>query len=408
MVDVLRRPAAPPRTGNAVRSVAMVTTWQTQCGIADYASDLSAALAGAGVASDTVAIDRQRMRYMTEAELHREFAALAARAQGHDVVHVQHEYGFFAGAYGWGVSLRVFDRFLTALRKHTPRVVVTMHSEPVFLDHPARSAHDRLRHAGRRRLWWSLTRGINAADGVGVVVHSRSTRRRLIDSGFHAGRINVIQQGIPRPRQAVDANARRDARAQLGLDDDDLLLGIFGFMSRYKGYNIALEALRHLPERFHLMALGGPHPLGSDSALEDVLADLSRRQKLRGRVHLTGFVPASQLAALRSSVDICLAPYLTTPRLSSSAALSWALASGRPVIASRIPAFEELSEDGHCLELVNAERPRELAHTIAQLAVDEARQEPLIANARAYAAENSWEARARQHVALYASLRRGG
>jgi len=390
-----------------VRSVAMVTTWRTQCGIADYTADLSDALGDAGVACHTVAIDRQRMRYMTEAELHSEFSRLAAQAAGHDVVHVQHEYGFFAGAYGWGVSLRVFHRFLDALRRHTPHVVVTMHTEPVFLEEAVTSPRDRLRQIGRRRLWWSLTRSINAHRGVRVVVHSRTTRRRLVDLGLDAGRVSIIPQGIPQPWQAVEATARREARAGLGLDDDAVVLGLFGFMSRYKGYNVATDALRHLPGNIHLLILGGPHPLGSDSALEDVLAELSRRKQLRSRVHLTGFVPAARLAALRSTVDICVAPYLTRPRLSSSAALSWGLASGRPVIASRIPAFEELAEDGQCLHLVNPERPRELAHAIEQLAADEHRQETLATNASAYAAANSWDARAADHLALYTALRRG-
>jgi glycosyltransferase involved in cell wall biosynthesis len=413
MAEVLRVDRQPiletrPRPVPAeVRSVAMVTTWQTQCGIADYASDLSTALVDAGVDCSTVEVDRQRMRYMTEDELHVEFARLADRAAGHDVVHIQHEYGFFAGAYGWGVSLRVLQRFLKALRRHTPMVVVTMHTEPVLLEQSGTSVHDRLRHAGRRRLWWSLTRSVNADPGVRIVVHSRTTRRRLVDSGLHADRVSIVPQGIAQPWQTVDAASRRQARAELGVDDDAVMLGLFGFMSRYKGYNIALEALRQLPEHHHLLILGGPHPLGSDSALEDVLTELARRKALRGRVHLTGFVPTSRLAALRSTVDVCLAPYLTRPRLSSSAALSWALASGRPVIASRIPAFEELAEDGGCLELVNAERPRELAHAVQQLVADPQRQETLIANASAYSAANSWDARARDHVALYAALRRG-
>jgi glycosyltransferase involved in cell wall biosynthesis len=409
-VDTERIVDAPRRLplSGEVRSVAMVTTWQTQCGIADYASDLSAALLDGGAACGTVAVDRQRMRYMTEAELHAEFAGLAERAGGHDVVHVQHEYGFFAGAYGWGVSLRVFHRFLRTLRRQGQAVVVTMHTEPVFLDDSGKSAHDRLRFAGRRRLWWSLTRAVNNDPGVRIVVHSRTTRRRLVDSGLRAERITVIPQGIPQPRQSVDTGARRQARAELGVDDGAVVLGIFGFMSRYKGYNVALDALRNLPPEYHLLILGGPHPLGGDSALEDVLAELSRRKSLRDRVHLTGFVPAEELAALRSAVDICVAPYLTRPRLSSSAALSWALASGRPVIGSRIPAFEELSEDGTCLELVNPERPRELAHAIVRLAADPRRQEELVDNARAWCAANSWDARARDHLALYAALRRGG
>jgi len=403
-VDDTQLAEAPPLPAG-LRSVAMVTTWRTQCGIADYTSDLSEALADAGLDCGTVEIDRQRLRYMTETELHAEFARLAERAAGADVVHVQHEYGFFAGAYGWGVSLRVFQRFLRTLRRQGQTVVVTMHTEPVFLEEPVRTARDRLRLVGRRRLWWSLCRRVNGSPQVRILVHSRTTRRRLIDTGLDARRVSVLPQGVPQPRPAVDASQRLEARARLDIPEDAVVLGIFGFMSRYKGYGIAVDAMRHLPDRYHLLLLGGPHPLGGDSALEDVLADLSKRPKLRRRVHLTGYVPASQLAGLRSTVDICLAPYLTRPRLSSSAALSWALASGRPVLASRIPAFEELSEDRGCLELVNPERPRELAHAVEALAADEARQQRLIDNARACAAQNSWDARARDHLDIYAELR---
>ena len=404
-VDDARLVEAPPMPSD-LRSVAMVTTWRTQCGIADYTSDLSEALADAGLECGTVEIDQQRLRYMTETELHAEFARLAERAAGADVVHVQHEYGFFAGAYGWGVSLRVFQRFLRTLRRQGQRVVVTMHTEPVFLDDAGTSPHDRLRFLGRRRLWWSLSRAVNADPGVQLVVHSRSTRRRLVDSGLRASRLTVVPQGIPAPRAAVDASARSRARAELGVDGDAVVLGMFGFMSRYKGYGIALEALRSLPPEYHLLILGAPHPLGGDSALEDVLAVLQRRKSLRDRVHLTGFVPASRLAGLRASVDVCIAPYLTRPRLSSSAALSWALASDRPVLASRIPAFEELSEDGGCVQLVNPERPRELAHAVQQLVADPERQAELVANASAYSAANAWSVRARQHLAVYAALRR--
>ena len=38
------------------------------------------------------------------------------------------------------------------------------------------------------------------------------------------------------------------------------LIGVFGFLGRYKGFDTAVRALHHLPKDYHLVIFGGVHP----------------------------------------------------------------------------------------------------------------------------------------------------
>ena len=38
------------------------------------------------------------------------------------------------------------------------------------------------------------------------------------------------------------------------------LIGVFGFLGRYKGFDTVVRALHHLPKEYHLLIFGGVHP----------------------------------------------------------------------------------------------------------------------------------------------------
>src|SRR5690349_4349833 len=92
--------------------VTQVSTWDTACGIAHYTSFLRDALEAQGVEVDVLTVDRDELRYLPRRELLDHFDALATRLPDSDVVHIQHEFGFYAGRYGYGTSVRAFSRFL--------------------------------------------------------------------------------------------------------------------------------------------------------------------------------------------------------------------------------------------------------------------------------------------------------
>ena len=83
--------------------------------------------------------------------------------------------------------------------------------------------------------------------------------------------------------------------------------------------------------------------------------------------------------------------------------MSWALASGRPVIGTNIPAFRELNSELEVLQLVTPSAAHELARAITLLDEDEETAKRLVTNASALARKNSWPEVARAHIDLYSS-----
>lgn len=385
--------------------VTQVSTWRTQCGIADYTGHLVGALAGAGVEANVVAIDKSATRYLSSTELHTYFDRLAARASDSDIVHIQHDFAFFAGPYSLGASLSNLRRFLRELRRRRKPTVVTFHTDPFWFVRRNQLILDQALQIATRAAWRvAMPSHFARREGAGVIAHSRTTRRHLIDTGIPAKSIEVVAQGVPWS-SAADASRqeRAAARARLGLPPEAIVLGMFGFVASYKGFRVALDALRRLPERYHLLIVGGRHPLNLARDLDPIL-DARRDRGIASRLTFTGFVSPEQRDVCLTATDICLAPYEEYPITSSSAAITWALASGRPAIASEIPAFREITDQEDCLELVAPGSPAELAFAVETLSLDDERQRSLTDAAARFAKANSWARVAERHVEIYSRL----
>jgi len=126
---------------------------------------------------------------------------------------------------------------------------------------------------------------------------------------------------------------------------------------------------------------------------------------LRARVRVTGFLDAAAVDLYHAATDICLAPYLD-PTQAASAGIGWAIASGKPIIASSIPAFVEINDTADCLVTSTPGAEHELAWHIERLHGDRALQDRLTTNALRYAAQWSWGTVAQAHVDLYGELLR--
>jgi FkbM family methyltransferase len=382
--------------------VVQVSTWQVQCGIAAYTEHLCRGLSDHGIEWDVAPIDRELTRYMSRRELREYFAELSDHFDGADIVHIQHEFGFFAGAYHYRESVANFRRVLRAAQQHGRPAFVTLHTVPFTIDWTvvdfSRLPLEQAMLIGARAWWRTTLAPLLNRDAV--IVTGRTARRLLIDSGVKAGRIDVIPCGTPMrtgPAHAVDIAA---ARRRLGLDPDATVLGIFGYLSANKGYRTVLQALERLPERFQLLLAGGPHPNDEHSALGEVLERLEDEPELKGRVALTGYLPESAVHDCLAATDILLAPYRDRTQV-SSAALAWVLASGKPVIASRVPVFRELIADSGCAELITPDSPGELALAAQRVADDALLRDALVARARTWCQDNSGEKIAARHAERY-------
>ncbi len=379
--------------------VCLVSTWNVQCGIAGFTAGLQAALNDHGIATSILELDRVALEDMPRGELGEAMTDLGRQSAAHRTVHVQHDFGLFRGAYGRIESIRNLHRFLKAARRGPERIVLTFHAMPplatLSLADPLGLARDQL----ISRLWRRLVVPLVDGRQVVAIAPSRYQRRLLIDSGIPADAITVVPQGVPDLR--ADAFDSRQAKEELGLDPDARIVVQFGFIAAHKGHLVALEAMSALPQRYRLAVVGGVHPHAIDDLTYDsFVKEMLEQPRVASRVRITGWVPDSDVSLWLAAADLCIVPY-TTPDIPTSAAAIWALSSGRPVIATRIPAFAELANEWGCFEMVSSGSAYELAESAIALERDQQRVKQLVENAERLCAAWAWPVAAEAHARLY-------
>lgn len=382
-----------------------VSTWDVPCGIATYCANLVRALDRRDVRSDVYPLAPHLWRSLVTTDVAELVADIAAQASRYDLVHVQHEHGLFGHAVSYKAAARNYGTMLRLLRDAGRPVVTTFHTEPLGSG-PATGRFslrdalpDALRAWGRRAAWHRhVARSFKP--GTMAIAHTPGTRRSLIKRGIPAASVHVIPHGcLPQRDLRIDALM---AKQRLGLPASSVLLTMFGFVGTYKGQDLAVRALARLPERFHLAICGGPHPESQDRAFAAVLRAV-KKLGLEHRVTITGWMPEEESAVYAAATDICLAPYRDAT-LSASGAITWALASGRPIVASRIAAFQGICREQPCMLLTTPGMIDEIAWAVEKLAADADLGASLVAAARRYTDAHGWDDTARRTHDLYTAL----
>ena len=327
-------------------SVGFVSTYPpTTCGIATFTASLREAVAAPR--SDVVALVDQRGRIPFGPEVvaelvrgsSRSLRDAAAALRGSDVVVVQHEFGDDGGRNGSEVLglMRLLD---------VPTIVVahTVLSSPTWL---------------QRRLVRRL------GEGTGMVIaQSAVARSLLIDRyGLSRERVAVVPHGAP---PNVSLLPERDGCRRP-------MILTWGLLSRWKGIEYGIEALARLrdldpPPRY--VVLGELHPKVvalEGNAYIDLLAARARDLDV---AHLVEFSSSyaderTVLARIREA-DVILLPYLSREQVVSGVLVE-AIASGRPVVATRFPHAVELLAEGSGI-LVPHDNPRRDCRRVAKAA----------------------------------------
>ncbi len=188
--------------------------------------------------------------------------------------------------------------------------------------------------------------------------------------------------------------SKAEARANLKVPRDSLLLGVIGRVEPWKGQDVSIHAVRRLRERglpAHALLVGETRsPTWPEFASEvrTLIAELGLGQ----HVSLTGHLAAPQVALASLDVLVC-----SSREEGFSLAVAEGMAAGIPIVATRCGGPEDLIEDGANGLLVPAEDPAALAKAVARLAAD-----PALARGLAVAGRATW---AGQFTARHAAER---
>ena len=373
-------PAAPRRR------IAIVSTYDELCGIAGYTRALEKQLAPHVELTvfdlDQYLLRSKHKRVQRLADEH--IREIAAALKGFDCVNLQLEHGTLGRT-----TRQILHRF-RMLADAAPALSVTMHTVLVQEDLPLEVSIRLLLSGHLPSLGkvidlyikgLSMGRGIQGylhrlqeKKPVSIIVHTKRDMRIIRD----LYRINNVYHHplsfIPRPlAQHVRRTTGRAAFPLLqGLPENARLIGTFGFLSPYKGFETAVQALKFLPEDHHLLIFGGLHPQGirreepidpyilkllraarigqtpldhikeSNVAISpsgDMLTLIADHPKsMQNRIHFMGALSDDEFYAAMALCDVAVFPYMEVGQ-SSSGPISIAIEMGTRVIASRTAAF---------------------------------------------------------------------
>ena len=149
--------------------------------------------------------------------------------------------------------------------------------------------------------------------------------------------------------KAIESN--KVFRNRYNLGDSDVIIGVFGFISDYKGHLTAIKALRILPENYKLMIFGSQHPQSIlsnsdiDPYLEILIKEIKNRRKgdLSNRVYFCGSLSDDEFITALNQVNFTVLPYKETGQ-SGSGVASITLETRAKSIFSNNKAFFELSK----------------------------------------------------------------
>lgn len=161
---------------------------------------------------------------------------------------------------------------------------------------------------------------------------------------------------------------RGEARSALGLDPDDLAIGIVGRLVPIKNHELLFDAVSILVDR---LAAGDPEApsvrvlvVGSGER-EEALKGHVRRRDLEGRVLWLGW--RRDLPSLYSAMDVLALP---SKDEGTPVAVIEALAAEVPVVARDVGGVGEVLEGGRWGRLVDDEDPEAFAEALADVLGD--------------------------------------
>ena len=182
----------------------------------------------------------------------------------------------------------------------------------------------------------------NAAD--------RDTLRRVLKPGRH----EVVGNGVDLARFTPDPEGRRRVRAELGIADDELLVGSVGRRVREKGLAEYAQVAHELGAQATFVWVGPEDATDADASVphEDAVRFLGER---------------TDMAAVYSALDVFV---LASHREGFSRASMEAASCGTPMVLTDIRGCREIGEDGRQVLLVPVEDPQKMTYAVQRLLDD--------------------------------------
>ena len=235
-----------------------------------------------------------------------------------------------------------------------------------------------------------------------VVTLGEAMKANIVASGVPDGKVLIAPNAVGGKFLEEPGDSAR-ARRELGLPGPGPYIGTVSSLVPYEGIDDLLAAFELLAPRYpELRVL----IVGDGSSLPS-LKQQARRSGFADRIIFSGRVPREQARLFHLALDVFVVARkdLDVTRSVTPLKPVEALACGRPVVASRLGALQEIVTDGSNGLIAAPENPRDLAATLERLLDSEELRELLgRAGRQGVLVSRTWEANALSLAGAYEDL----
>jgi len=269
-----------------------------------------------------------------------------------------------------------------------PRSVVTIH-DVGYLHHPDT-------HPANTRRLLDLTTRWSTQVARQVIAISEATKRDLIAHyRVPESRIRVVPHGVAQSLRCPDPQVIAELKRRLDLPPSYVLF--VGTVQPRKNLGRLAAALSFVAKAGlpHHLVIAGKRGWLAEGVETELLAS-----GMSNRIHLLGYVPATDLSALYGGADAVCFPSLYE---GFGLPVLEAMAHGTPVVTSNTAALPEVAGDAALL--VDPFSPAAIGDALCRVLTDGLLRASLIERGYARARSMTWERTARETLAVLRDVR---
>ena len=227
----------------------------------------------------------------------------------------------------------------------------------------------RLNGPAYRRFQNYETKVLRSADSV--VCISETLKREAISRGVSESKITVVTNAVDE-KMSTESESHQlfdQVKQQLALKKSTKVVGYIGSLREMEGVDLTAEAVAQLSSRGHDVRF---FVLSSESGQVE-LRQHSKKLGLGEKAIIAGPVPHDSVAQFYDLIDIFVVsrPDSRVTRLVTPLKPFEAMMMKKAVIASKLPALEEIIQHGKTGMLYKADDVNTLVETIEQILADE-------------------------------------
>lgn len=199
-------------------------------------------------------------------------------------------------------------------------------------------------------------------------------------------------------KQFQISNTKDEARRNLGLPNDAHLVVYTGHLYSWKGADVLAETARNLDDDTYVVFVGGTE--------KDVELFKNKYGQIKN-IMILGRKPHHEIPMYLRAADVLVIPNSAKEKISrlytSPMKLFEYMASGTPIVASKIPSLQEVLNEGNSI-MVLPDNSKSLAEGIKLCLENSIHSKKLAEQARNEAEGYTWEKRAQKIILFISTL----